>query len=111
MPVGGRGPLSDSEATAFDYSEWVISDFHRFLVSISGAKKFVMNLELFVVDKVALVDAPNTKRLAKAVANLYVSSSAGVDDIVAERNASNESNEALPPVVPLQLAVLSHSEF
>ena len=61
--------------------------------------------------KVVLIDAPNVERLVKDVANLYVSSAAGVDAIVTERNAANESNEALPPVITHQLAVLSHSKF
>ena len=70
-----------------------------------------MNLGLFVMDKVDIVDAPDVKRLVKAVANLYVQSSAGVYAIVSERNAENKSDEALLPVVLHLLAVLSHSEF
>ena len=61
------------------------------------------------MDKVALVDASGIECLVKAVANLYIPSAAGVDDIVAERNSVNKSNETLPPVVPHQLAVLLHS--
>ena len=109
--VGGRGPLSDSEATALDDSEWVLLECHRFLASIPGENQLVMNLGSFVMDEVAPVESPNVKRLAKAVANLYVSSAAGVDAIVAERNAANKSNKALPPVIPHQLTALLHSGF
>ena len=70
-----------------------------------------MNLGSFMMDKVALVEAPGVKRLVKAVANLYVSSAAGIDVIFSERNAANKSNEALSPVVPRQLAALLHSKF
>ena len=70
-----------------------------------------MNMGSFVMDKVALVDAPKVEHLVKAVANLYVSYIAGVDDIVAERNLANKSDEALSPVIPRQLAAFSHSEF
>ena len=63
------------------------------------------------MDKVSLVDAPDVERLVKAVANLYASSAAGVYAIVAELNAANESDEALPPVIPHQMAALSHYEF
>ena len=83
-------------------------EYLRFLVSISGGNKLVINLGSFVVDKVALVDASGIECLVKAVANLYIPSAAGVDDIVAERNSVNKSNETLPPVVPHQLAVLLH---
>ena len=109
--VGGRGPLSDSEATDLDELECVLLEYHRFLVSISGSKQLIMNLGSFVMDKVDLVDAPGVKRLVKAVANLYVSSAAGIDVIFSERNAANKSNEALSPVVPRQLAALLHSKF
>ena len=70
-----------------------------------------MDLGLFVMEKVAIVDAHDVERLVKAVTNLYVSSDAGVDAIVAEKNAEKNSNEALPPVVPHQLAALLYSEF
>ena len=109
--VGGRSPLLDSEATALDESEWVLSKCHRFLASILGANQLVMNLGLFVMDEVDPVNSPNVKRLVKAFANLYVSSAAGLDDIVSERNAANESNNAHPPVVPHQLTALLHSDF
>ena len=109
--VGGRGPLSDLEAKNLDDSEWVVSECHRFSVSISGAKQLVMNLGLFVMDKVSIIDAPYIELIVKAVANLYVSSAAGIDAIFAEQNAANESNEALLPVLPHQLETLSHSEF
>ena len=58
------------------------------------------------MDKVALVDALNVKRLFKALANIYVSSAAGVDEIVAERNAANKSDKELLTVVPHQLETL-----
>ena len=67
-----------------------------------------MNLGSFVMEMVALVDAPDVKRLIKAVANLYVSSAAGIDVIVAERKMVNESDEALPSAVPCQLSALSN---
>ena len=70
--VGGRSHLSEYEATVLDDSEWVLLECHCFLASISGAKKLVMNLGLFVMDKVALVDAPDSKRLVKDFDNLYV---------------------------------------
>ena len=70
--VGGQGPLLDWEATDLDDSEWVLLECHRFLASISGANKLVMNLGLFVMDKVALVDTPDIKHLIKAVANLCI---------------------------------------
>ena len=58
------------------------------------------------MDKVALVDALNVKRLFKALVNIYVSSATGVDEIVAERNAANKSNKELLTVVPHQLETL-----
>ena len=61
------------------------------------------------MDKADTVDAPDTKRLTKAVANLYLSSAAGVYAIFAERNAANKSNESLPPFIPHHLMALSHS--
>ena len=70
--VGGYIPLPDLDATALGDSEWVILECHRLLASISGAKQLVMNLGLFVIDKVALIDAPNVKSIVKEVANLYV---------------------------------------
>ena len=70
-----------------------------------------MNLGSFVMEKFSLVDAPNIKRLVKDVANIYVSSFAGIDAIVDERNAANKSDKVLPPVFPHQMAALSHSEF
>ena len=70
-----------------------------------------MNLGLFVMDKVSIVDAPDIEHIVKAVANLYVSSAAGIDAIFAEQNAANESDEALLPVLPHQLETLSHSEL
>ena len=109
--VGRRGPLLDSNATALDESECFLSDFHRFSESISGEKQLVMNLGSFLMDKVAIVDALDVECLFKAVFNLYVSSAAGIDEIVAEQNAANESYEALSPVVTHQMAALLHSEF
>ena len=70
-----------------------------------------MNLGLFVMYKVSIVDVPDIERIVKAVANLYVSSAAGIDAIFAEQNAANESNEALLPVFPHHLETLSHYEF
>ena len=70
-----------------------------------------MNLGSFVIYKVDLIDAPDVERLVKAIANLYVSSAAGVDSIFSERNAANESVKALPSVIPHQIEALSHSEF
>ena len=87
--VGGRGPMSDSKATALYDSEWFLLECHRFSESISGEKQLVMNLGSFLMDKVAIVDALDVERLFKAVFNLYVSSSAGIDEIVAEQNAAN----------------------
>ena len=81
------------------------------MASISGADQLVMNLGSFVMEKVALIDAPGVERIVKAVANLYVSYAAGIDSIASGQNTENESNEALPPVVPRQLAALSYSGF
>ena len=53
-----------------DDQDLVLSKCHLFLESISGVKKIVMNLGSFVMDKVALVDVPDAKRLVKAVSNL-----------------------------------------
>ena len=81
---------------------------HRFLAFISERNELIINLGSFGMDKVALVDASGIERLIKAFGNLYIPSAACVDDIAAERNSVNKSNETLPPVVPHQLAVLLH---
>ena len=104
--VGGNGPLSESDSTAFHDLEWVILECHRLLASISGAKQLVRNLGSFVMDEFALVDAPDVELPIKAVADLYVSSAAGVDAIVSERNVANNSEEALLPVVPHHITAL-----
>ena len=109
--VGGRSPLLDSEATALDESEWVLSECHCFLASTSGANQLVIKLGLFVIDKVSLVESPNVDRLVKVDVNLYFLYDASVDGIVAEWNAANGRDEAMPPVVPNHLAALSHSEL
>ena len=109
--VDGCSPLSDSEATALDESEWVLLECHRLSASISGAKQLAINRGSFVMDKVALVDAPGVERLVKDFSNIYVLSAAGVDVIVDEHNAPNKSDKALPPVIPHQLAALSHHDF
>lgn len=109
--VGGRGPLSESEATALDCSDWILSECRRFSASLSATKQLIMNLGSFVTTKLALLDASAVERLVKDIADLYLASAVGVSSIVAERDDANESDEALPPVVPHQLAAISHSEF
>ena len=109
--VGGRGPLSESEAATLDGSEWVLSDCRRFAASLPETKQLIMNLGSFVINKLASVEAGDFDQSVKNVASLYVNSAAGVGGIVAERNQANESDEALPPVIPHQLAQQSHSDF
>ena len=109
--VGRHVNLSDLEATALDESEWVLSECHCFLASTSGANQLVIKLGLFVIDKVSLVESPNVDRLVKVAVNLYFLYDASVDGIVAEWNAANGRDEAMPSVVPNHLAALSHSEL
>lgn len=109
--VGGRGPLSEPEAAVLVDSEWVLSECRRFSASILVTKELVLNLGSFVTKKLTLLDACAVENLVKDVANLYVSAAAGIEKVVAERNEANEDGEALPPVVPHQLAALSHSKF
>lgn len=98
--VCGRDTLSDSEATSLDDSEWVLSECRRFSASISELKQLIMNLGSFVMENLALVPASDVELLFKKVANLYVSSSAGVCDIFDEQNAATVSDKALTPVFP-----------
>ena len=60
------------------------------------------------MEKLENIGVHEFKRLVKDVSNLYVGSSAVVSRVVAESNADNKSDEALPPLVPHQLVVLSH---
>ena len=64
-----------------------------------------------MIDKLENIDLPEVDRVVKDVDNIYVGSASGIKWIVAESNAKYENNEALPPDVPHQLAVLQYSEF
>ena len=62
-----------------------------------------MNLGSFIMKKLALVDTIDVDWLANDVAVLYIASPASIGTIVAQRNAANEGNTELSPVVPRPL--------
>ena len=64
-----------------------------------------------MTDNLGKHEIPEIKCLVNGVSNLYLGSAAGVIHVLAESNVVNESDEVLPPVVPHQLVVLTHSEF
>lgn len=76
-----------------------------------GAKQLVMNLGSFLTNKLALVEASAVEHLVKDISHFYVSSVAGICNIVAERDEANEGDEELRTVVPHQLATISHAQF
>lgn len=55
---------------------------------------------------VAFIDASTVEYLVKDIARFYFSSAAGVDVAVVERTETNESDEALQPVLPYQMAAI-----
>ena len=42
---------------------------------------------------------------------LYTQSAANIGEIVAKQDSMNKAAEALPPVMPYELAVLAHADF
>lgn len=73
-------------------------------------KQLINNLRLFSAN-LAFLGASAVKHVVKDTANLKLASAVGVSGPVADRDDANESDTALPPVVPHQLAAISHSQF
>ena len=63
------------------------------------------------MDKLEKIGMSEVEHLVKDITNIYVGSATGISRVVAEKNAANESNKVLPPVVPHQLVVFPHSEL
>ena len=109
--VGGKGPLLEPEANQLDGEQWLLSRCRRFAGCYAKAKDLIMNQGSFVLAKIEQIDEDCIDALVKDVTNLYTQSAADIGEIVAERDSMNEAADALPPVMPHELAVLAHADF
>ena len=84
----------------------MLSTCRRFAGNYDKAKTLIMNQGSFVLQKVEQIPNAEAESLIRGVTKLYVEAISGISQILAERDARNESADELPPVLPHELAVL-----
>lgn len=68
---GGKCPLSKTDVLALEVSfDAVILDCRSLSVSLAKTKEFLMNLESFVISRVALIDDQIVEQLVKDIIKL-----------------------------------------
>lgn len=108
--VGGKVPLSESDELVLDTnSDAVMLDCRSLSVSMLQTEEFLINLKSVLTSRIPLFDEQVIGQHVNDITKLYLSTVAGVVDIVAERDEANESNDmSRTPVVSSQL-VKCHS--
>lgn len=92
-------------------SEFVFSDCRRFLASPSVTKQLLIKHCSFVVTIVQASVLSDLKAVMNDVPDVYVLYAAGGASFLAELEWTSQGENTLPPVVPHQLATISHSQF
>ena len=105
-----EGPLSAMQLEAVDLATAVTQG--DFLVSFVHATTIIQDQGTFVIDSLETIQPERSAAITQSVANLFTGLYTGVMDMVTTRDSNNKgSMDALPPVLPHNLATILTNEL